>query len=289
MSKYFEDIVLSIAVVLGMLIGLYLSYALVVQGAQYPPTLISTFIGMALAALIYRFMGGLGGTEFGAGMLKLGGAAAFIVGFIWFVGDRLKDEVQLYSSTETYRSQIEALEKQRDNAQAVSDKQGEEIEKLRKTQLNAPSTRGVYTISEIKQMKPDNPFIQSLKRLVEGQEGPFSPTLRELVVRVSVVAGPSAGPTFYICPDTLEKLNEGVDAPSTEIQISRTLADGSAASLTAKRGGKIGQDVCINEQRDFDVQINCAAAITLFADKMTSCSEGAAVRGSKVTIGSLAA
>lgn len=288
MSKFFEDIALTVTIILGFGIALYLSYALVVQQSPYPPTLISMFAGIALAAVIYRFMGGLTTSELAMGAVKLGGSAAFVIFFIYFVGDRLRDEVRLYASTDTYREQITELEKQRDNAQAVSDRREGEIDQLRKQLLTAPTARGTYSIAAIKKMKPDDPFIRNLKRLVEGQEGPFSPVLRELVVRAAVVAGSSSGPTFNICQDTLDKLNEGVEAPGTGVQLARTLADGSTASLKADRSGKIGQDVCSNEQRDFDVQVNCPAALKLFSDAITSCSEGAAVRGQKITIGTLA-
>lgn len=154
--------------------------------------------------------------------------------------------------------------------------------------MNAPTAQGTYSIAAIKKMKPDDPFIQSLKRLVEGGEGPFSPVLREMVVRAAVVAGSSANPGFSICQDTLDKLNEGVEAPRTEVQLARSLDDGSTASLKAERAGKIGQDVCSSEQRDFDVQVNCPAALKLFADKIASCAEGAKVRGQRITIGTLA-
>lgn len=288
MSKFFEDIALTVTIILGFAIALYLSYALVVQGQPYPPTLISMFAGVSLAAVIYRFMGGLTSTELAMGAIKLGGSAAFVIFFIYFVGDRLREEVRLYSSTDTYREQITELEKQRDNAQAVSDKREADNDRLRKQLLSAPSAQGTYSIAAIKKMKPDDPFVQSLKRLVEGGEGPFSPVLREMVVRAAVVAGTSSSPSFSICQDTLDKLNEGVEAPRTEAQLARSLDDGSTANLKADRAGKIGQDVCSNEQRDFDVQVNCPAALKLFADKIASCAEGAKVRGQRITIGTLA-
>jgi hypothetical protein len=64
MNKLLEDIVLSIAIALGLLVGLYLSYAVAIQGAHYPPTLITIFLAVGVAALIYRFVGGLGGVTF---------------------------------------------------------------------------------------------------------------------------------------------------------------------------------------------------------------------------------
>jgi hypothetical protein len=288
MSKLLEDVVLSIAVALGFLIALYLSYALVVQGAHYPPTLITAFLAIAIGALIYRFMGGLGGTEFTAGLWKIGGSAAFLVGFIWFVGDRLRNELNLYESTEPYNAQIRSLEKQRDTARTLFKRQSEELEKLRKGEggNNCPAAR--CTIADVRKLQPNDPFVLGIKRLVEGQEKPFVPTLRELPVRVAVVAGLGANPAFNICSDTLEKLNEGAEVPNPSVQFSRTLDDGTNVPVRAQRAGKIGEDICSSGQRDFDVQINCPVALKLFPDKLASCAEGASVRGSKVSIGSLA-
>lgn len=280
MSKLIDDIVICVSVALGLLIAVYLSWALVVKGANYPPTLISAFLGIAIAALTYRFLGGSAETQFSMGVLKLGGSAALLLGTTWFVGDRLREEINLFSSMNDYRMQIETYDKERE----LKDN---EIADLRKKLLEAPSARGVYTITEIKKMRPDNPFIQSLRRLAEGQEGPFSATLREMPVKVAVVAGSASSPTFAICADTLDRLNEGVDAPNTRVQFSRTLADGTPASIAADRVGRIGMDICSSPSRDFDVQVNCPVATKLFSDRIASCAEGASLRGTAVTIGSL--
>lgn len=287
MPKFFEDVVLTVTMVLGFAIAVYFSYALVVWQQPYPPTLISMFAGIALGAVIYRFMGGLGESSLGIGAAKLGGSAAFIIFFIYFIGDRLREEVRLYSSTETYREQITELEKQRNNAQAVSDQREQQIDVLNGKLRNAPTAQGTYTIAQIRKLKPGDPFVQTIRRLVQSQAPPFNPVARELVVRAAVVAGTSSEPMFSICQDTLDKLNEGIDAPGTEVQLGRSLADGATASVKADRSGKIGQDVCSSEQRDFDVQVNCPAALKLFSDRISSCAEGAVVRGQKITIGTL--
>lgn len=288
MSKLLEDVVLSLAVVLGYLITLYLAYALVVQGAQYPPTLIVAFLAIATAALIYRFMGGLGGTEFQAGLLKLGGAAAFFVGTIWFVGDRFREELNLYASSEPFQAQIGALEKRQEHLQAINRRQASDLEKLRTDGPNGSCPTGQCSLPGIKKMKPGDPLVQDIRRLVEGQEWPFISTLRELPVKIAVVGGLGDSPAFNICRDTLEKLNQGVEVPNPTVQLSRTLGDGATASLHAERAGRIGEDVCSSPQRDFDVQINCPAALKLFADKISGCAEGAIVRGATVAISSLA-
>lgn len=287
MSKLFEDVVLSIAIVLGLLIGLYLSYA-VAQGERYPPTLITFFLAIGVSALIYRFMGGFGGTTFEAGLLRLGGTAAFFAGMIWFVGDRLRSEFNLHETSEPFNEQIDNLEKQRDQAQAVIKRQASELVALRQGGNGNVCPAAQCTISAIKKLLPNDPLVQNIKRLVDGQEPPFIPTLRNLPVRIAVVAGLGANPSFNICGDMLDKLNEGVEVPNPGAQFSRTLDDGTTVSVRALRAGRISEDVCSNPQRDFDAQINCPIALKLFAEKIVSCGEGAVVRGTRISIGSLA-
>jgi hypothetical protein len=287
MSKLFEDIVLTTAILVGFLVAVYLSYALVVQGAHYPPTLIVTFLAIGTSALIYRFMGGLGGTEFQAGLLKLGGAAAFFVGTIWFLGDRLRTELNLYDTAEPFQERIAALEAQRDQLKVANRQQAVELVQLRKHGDDA-NCSGQCTIADIRKLRPEDELVQNIKRLVEGQEPPFVSTLREITVKVSVVAGLSDAPAFNICGDTLSKLNEGVEVPNPNVQLSRTLTDGSRAIVQAHRAGRIGEDVCGGTSRDFDVQINCPVATKLFSDRIASCAEAGSIRGATVSIASLA-
>lgn len=287
MSKMIEDLVLTAAIVLGLLIALYLSYALVVQGEHYPPTLITTFLAIGVAALIYRFMGGLVGTEFKAGLLTLGGSAAFFAGMIWFVGDRLRDEIGLYASATPYLSEISSLQGQLDQEQKLNGQLQRRLA-ARPAGGTGSCPAAQCTIADVRKLQPNDPFVLGIKRLVEGQELPFTPTLKQMQVRVAVVGGLGSNPAFNICSDTLDKLNEGVEAPNPSAQLSRTLEDGSSATVTATRAGRIGEDVCGNQGRGFDVQINCPIALQLFADKIKSCAEGAALRGTSVSIGSLA-
>lgn len=281
MSRLLDDIVICIAVSFGLLIALFLSWQLVAKGVSYPPTLISAFLGIAIAALTYRFLGGSADAQLSMGILKLGGSAALLLGTTWFVGDRLRDEIMLYSSMDTYRKQLTSLE-------TGFKSRGDEIAKLQRQMVQMPTARGDYTIAEIRKMRPNDPFVRDLKNLVEGQEGPFRQTLRDLVVRVSVIATSSEQPRFNICGNTLTALNEGVDVPGTEVLFSRTLPDGNPVSIRGQRAGRISEDVCASNDRAVDVQINCPIAQALFPDALSSCADGNAIRGMKVTLGALA-
>ena len=288
MFKLSEDLVITIAVAAGLVIALALTVAAVVWHVSFPPTIISTFLALALAALTYRFLGGVGGAEFSVGLLKLGGSAAFIVGLIWFVGDRLRDEQNLYSSSAAYRNQIDILHGQLDVARESAVSQEHQISDLQRKIGAEPSARGVYTIQEIKKLPPGHPFIKDLKQLVAGQEGPFRQTVRDIVVRVAVIGTANDAPSFNICESTLMKLNEGVEVPGKRALLSRSTGEnGEPETIVAERSGRIGADICEAPNRQFDIQINCPVALKLFPDVLATCAEGVKARGMRVAIGSL--
>jgi hypothetical protein len=226
-------------------------------------------------------MGGFTGTTFQVGLLQLGGTAAFFAGVMILLGDRIRDELNLYSSTEPYRSQIEVLQKERDDARSLA-------RRLNQQRVAGNCQTAQCTIADVKKMRPDDPFVEGIRKLVEGEDPPFVSVLREIPVKVAVVGGLGDNPVFNICQDTLDKLNEGVEIPDPDVQFSRTQTDGSKAKINARRAGRIGIDVCTSTGRDFDVQINCGVALKLFADRVSSCSEVGALRGATVSIGSLA-
>lgn len=143
-------------------------------------------------------------------------------------------------------------------------RQQAELQDLRSRSAAGDCPSAQCTIADVRKMQPNDPFVQNIKRLVDGQEPPFTPTLREMSVRIAVVGGLGASPAFNICRDTLEKLNEGVEVPNPNVQLARTLDDGSPATVKARRAGRIGEDVCSTDQRDFDIQVNCPVALALF-------------------------
>jgi len=83
----FENTVIAI-VVFGAFIG-----AVLLWKTNAPPILIATLAGMSVAALVYRFLGGIApDTSVTIGALKLGGTIAALIGVAWFIDDRLVAE-----------------------------------------------------------------------------------------------------------------------------------------------------------------------------------------------------
>ena len=58
-----------------------------------PPVITSFLMATGLAALAYRFLGGVGGASFAVGTLKLGGALAALVGIAMLINQTLEKQV----------------------------------------------------------------------------------------------------------------------------------------------------------------------------------------------------
>lgn len=72
-----------LVVMLFALLGLLGSYILFCTGA--PPILVSFFLSTGVAAVVYRYLGGIQSASFGWGTLKLGGTMAALVGTAFLV------------------------------------------------------------------------------------------------------------------------------------------------------------------------------------------------------------
>jgi hypothetical protein len=287
-SKFLDDIVICLTVALSLIIALFLAYSLVERGANYPPTLITIFLGICVAALTYRFLGGTGGNEFSIGALKLCGSAALLLGTTYFVGERIRSEQNIFENFSDYRQQIKTLKDEAQSNLTEITAKNMNIARLEKKVRDFPSTVAVLSIDEIKKLSPNDPLIQGIKQLVSAQDGPFRQTIRDLQLRVAIVAMPNDEHLYSICSESFTKLYEGVTIPNTNLLASRSVGqDANSVSQILGRRGKIADNVCAIPTRDFDVQIGCATAMKLFADKITNCGDGGKLRGEVITIGAL--
>lgn len=284
----FDDIVIVSAVVLSLLIALFFAYSVSERGIEYPPTLISLFLGVCLCALIYRFLGGTEENAFAVGALKLGGSAAVLAGLTFVVGDRLREEMLILEEDKAYRDRIKFLDnalKERSADGQTSDGKvlalQNEIQRLKESPV-------ALEIEALKKRPPDDDLVREIKRLVQSGAPPFQPVLREIEVRIAVVSFPKNGRQFTICGDTRAQLFENVDDASNGARVSRVAGeDGQPTSDQLEYGGAIDSNFCKKNERNYDVQIGCETALELFPDKIRSCAETSQIRSEKITIGAL--
>lgn len=286
-SKWLADIVICLTVALSLILALFFAYSLVERHADYPPTIVSVFLGLTIAALTYRFLGGVDGTSFQVGVLKLGGSAALLIGTTWFLSERIKTEMNILETTTGYRTQIEQMTKDlAARGQEVASKDSE-IRKLQIQIEQIPNQSAVQSIDQIRKLKPSDTLIKSLRRMMEAKDPPFVETVRELDVRVTMVDMPGDAPLYSICPSVFADLYKDAE-PNTKILLSRSVGpDGNNISVTVDRRGKINDDVCKSPERNFDLQIGCSTARTLFPEIVHKCADGPAIRGKTLIAGAI--
>ncbi len=87
----FEDKVILITIAASLLVALLL---FLLSNEPGTGTVVATFLGLGLAAMVYRFLGGIGDTSFQIKAWKIAGTGAFLIGTIWFIDSRLQTEIR---------------------------------------------------------------------------------------------------------------------------------------------------------------------------------------------------
>jgi len=89
-----EDIVIIIAIVLTLLLAPFLTFLWFLETPiLIPPPVIAIFLGIAVSALLYRFLGGVHDASFTVGALKVTGTAAILIGVAWWSNGELKNSL----------------------------------------------------------------------------------------------------------------------------------------------------------------------------------------------------
>lgn len=86
-----EDIVIVVSIVMSLLLAPLLSILWFLDNPiTVPPPIISIFLGIAVSALLYRFLGGVHDASFTVGALKVTGTAAILIFVAWWSNGELK-------------------------------------------------------------------------------------------------------------------------------------------------------------------------------------------------------
>ncbi|WP_298772936.1 hypothetical protein [uncultured Shewanella sp.] len=86
-----EDIVVIIAIVMTLLLAPVLTMLWYLKSPiLVPPPIIAIFLGIAVASILYRFLGGVHNASFTIGALKVTGSAAILIFVAWWANEELK-------------------------------------------------------------------------------------------------------------------------------------------------------------------------------------------------------
>lgn len=264
-----DDVVLWIVIGFCLLTPVIMTTLWAFADLFYPPMLISVLLGIAIAALSYRYLGGTAGSEFSVGVLKVAGSAALLLGTAYLTNDGLTKQMDKENSANKLSA---AIEKQ---TKVIQEK--EELErKLEENQRQLEMTKKRSTeilISEIEKLKPKSLLGEQLVELARKRKGPFVEVTKSMNVAVTVVGYIKDKGKFNACND--------FEFAGEHIRFARFCQmknEEEIKSLVARQAGTIGSSICQKVPRKFDVQISCQDGFDLFPDYITGCETEGSVK-----------
>ena len=237
-------------------------------GKYYPPMLLSILLGIAVAALTYRYLGGSQGSVFSVGALKIVGSAALLIGTAYLANSGLTQQMDVNDSVNRLRnaeSTISTLasDNKKINAELQKITHDLDLERTKNCQI---------IIEEIEKLAPDTLLGSRLAGMARKRLGPFSEIARESIVRISVAGVKNQG-SFHACDDLKLKgeyvrfvRDAGEQSPSQNDPVS------------GRQTGHISLDQCAKSDRKFDIQISCADGWKLFPEHISGCDDAGAVK-----------
>ncbi|SFL69560.1 hypothetical protein SAMN05421830_10516 [Desulfomicrobium norvegicum] len=234
----------------------------------YPPMFIAVLLGIAVAALTYRYLGGASGSEFSFGVLKVAGSAALLLGTAYLTNWGLSKQMNQEIGPNKFAEAI----CERNTAQSERDQLKTEVGSLKGELEIAEKKKAEVLINEIEKLSPSSELGRRLSDLAIKKIGPFSEVISLKDVNVTVVGYVKDREVFYAC----ENLGFGGE----KVRLTRVdySSDGSVRTLTCRQRGVIQATVCNEATRRFDIQIGCDAGLILFPEHISSCGSEGEVR-----------
>jgi hypothetical protein len=267
-----DDVVIVAIIIVCPAIVLVIAWRMVEHQAHYPPTLISTFLGIMVAALTYRFLGGTGEIEFKLGALKLAGSAALLLAVALIMGDRFRTENRLYEDRGQHDRDMQPtkdeLDEKRGTVKALSNELNKVKSEKEKLAQQLEASRG-QLVDSVRKLPLDDAAAGELRAMARAGENPFVTELRQLQARVVVNGSVAAKGTYNICPDFFSKLYP--TAPNPEIVVRRVAVDGTPTQVKLTNRQNLDLDFCKKLDRPLDLQMSCIDGLELFPDLIASC------------------
>lgn len=274
-----DDVVLWIVIAFCLLTSVGLVSVWTFLGHWYPPMLIAMLLGIAVAALTYRYLGGTGGSVFTIGLLKVAGSAALLLGTVWFANQGLSTQMQ----ADDVHNELRKIMLERNSLADEKLKLEQQVASLKTSSTNqalyskeqleaAQNVANSATVTAILRIRPGTPLAKELIDMARRQRGPFSKSLGTTPLNVTVIGLSTAG-RFNACDDK--------DFDGKMLVLAHLPAEGSDGEVTTVSGRQVGviqTAVCLQPNRKFDLQMGCADGRVLFPDDIAGCEADGAVK-----------
>jgi hypothetical protein len=254
-----DDKVLWIVIAFCLLVPVGLATLWALSGYWYPPMILAMLLGIAVAALTYRYLGGSAKSEFKVGLLKLTGSAALLIGTAWFANEGLSKQME----TENLPKKLKAVNAALDAASSERDKLKIRVGEQEATIAGLRSKGDDDLLKTVEAVPPGEKTAQALIVMAKEQRGPFSRTMA-MTLRVTVIGSLPRG-RFFACDD--RKLR----GATLTLTSKAAAQDGQYPSVTGAQAGSIQVSVCQQANRRFDLQMACEDGLLLFPAHIQSC------------------
>lgn len=223
-----------------------------------PPTMQATLLAITVGTLCYAFLGGVVENKFAMGGVTLAGTAAIMGAMIWFLPERIGEEMSRRETTQSGHKENQ-----------VNTALREENRDLREQLARAASGAAPNVVQLVSQSPPDSEIGSSILDLFKQGAGPFQRELESLPIKA--VFHQSVRPrTFSHCRSTAQRVRSRPvvfrynQLNSTEVR-----------SVVLLPGEDMGMGIC--DRIDFTVQLGCDALLQLMPGEVERCDNNGIV------------
>jgi cell division protein FtsB len=247
-----------------------------IYGYYYPPMLLSILLGIAVATITYKYLGGTSGSEFKVGALKLAGSSALLIGTVYFANSSLEVQMNIKDSVAKLEKAYVTIDQL--NQELRTRKTEKQILKGEVEQLQAEIKQmelkySQFLLENIKQLTPNSIGGQQILEMARKREGPFSYYEREFIANISIPGAVRDG--FFSACDDKELKGE-------RVEIVRSNEHGvDLQKVNVSYNGSISGDYCKNSARKLDLQLGCEQGKQLFPEHISGCSKSGDVLWTK--------
>lgn len=266
-----EDYIILTVIVICLLGPIIMFGAWQVYNIYFPPALSAVFLGIAVAALLYRFLGGIHEATFAVGALKITGSAAVLAGIAWWSNGELQKQMEVYNSHKNnvgkfetelekntqLRSRIIKLQSEHKSLELERDTLSKEVNKLK---------QGIDLIKVISELEPDQEVSGRIRDIALSRKGPWCPVSSTKTLRVSVAGYLKSGEVAS-CP---EYYGKELEITSEYQYAGEYIRASSTVTIIANK--YISRALDCSDKRDFQLQLNCTDAERIFTNKILGCS-----------------
>ncbi|MGF1749651.1 hypothetical protein [Vibrio cionasavignyae] len=275
-----EDYIILTVIIICLVSPVLMLGATQIYNIPFPPVVISVFLGIAVASLLYRFLGGTQGATFAIGALKVTGSAAILAGISWWTDSRLENQLSIYNNKTETLNELNSTKQKLDSKNKYIFELKEEIRELKSekdqethkyntTKLELTQLKsGNHIPNFVRNLEPEDDVSEILRDIQYEKEGPWRQFSKSFTLMVSVVDYLPEG-SVAACEENIDKKLEIISDFTLNGQVVRTKRP---IIMDVKHYIRRGKDC--KDKYKYQLQINCLDAAKIFTNKVLSCGEG---------------